>query len=272
MSAQPEVRVALDDRPVLVLDFVAQYAQLIARRVRECRVRSELVPHDITPEQVLEKNPYGLILSGGPASIYADDAPQLNPRLLQLGIPVLGICYGMQAMAQALGGEVARTGTGEFGKTGLSVLGCGRIVVGAVTSLAGWGGGGGRLRWHSPWRFYVESHFNGLYGTRVEGIPALMDFGGSVGFRIGRRAPREGARARRRRAPPRVRERAHGRGVARAPSSRRGRVGRGRRRSARLSRALAQARRRRGRARAPVLDPHRDVHRVGDASIAQATT
>ncbi len=71
-----------------------------------------------------------------------------------------------------------------LGETGLSVLGCGRVVVGAVTSLAGWGGGGGRLRWQSPWRFYVESHFNGLYGTRVEGIPALMDFGGSVGFRI----------------------------------------------------------------------------------------
>jgi GMP synthase (glutamine-hydrolysing) len=123
VSAQPDVRVGLDDRPVLVLDFGAQYAQLIARRVRECRVRSELVPHDITPEEVLEKNPYGLILSGGPASIYAEGAPRLDPRLLELGIPVLGICYGMQAMAAALGGEVARTGTAEFGKTELSVLG-----------------------------------------------------------------------------------------------------------------------------------------------------
>ena len=74
------MRVALDDRPVLVLDFGAQYAQLIARRVRECRVRSELVPHDITPEDVLAKNPYGLILSGGPASIYAEGAPRLDPR------------------------------------------------------------------------------------------------------------------------------------------------------------------------------------------------
>jgi GMP synthase (glutamine-hydrolysing) len=123
VSAAPEVRVGLDDRPVLVLDFGAQYAQLIARRVRECRVRSELVPHDITPEEVLAKNPYGLILSGGPASIYAEGAPRLDPRLLELGIPVLGICYGMQAMAQALGGEVAHTGTAEFGKTELSVLG-----------------------------------------------------------------------------------------------------------------------------------------------------
>jgi GMP synthase (glutamine-hydrolysing) len=123
VSAAPEARVGLDDRPVLVLDFGAQYAQLIARRVRECRVRSELVPHDITPEEVLAKNPYGLILSGGPASIYAEGAPRLDPRLLELGIPVLGICYGMQAMAQALGGEVAHTGTAEFGKTELSVLG-----------------------------------------------------------------------------------------------------------------------------------------------------
>ena len=108
---------------MLVLDFGAQYAQLIARRVRECRVRSELVPHDITPEEVLAKNPYGLILSGGPASIYADGAPRLDPRLLELGIPVLGICYGMQAMADALGGDVARTGAAEFGKTELDVRG-----------------------------------------------------------------------------------------------------------------------------------------------------
>ena len=81
-------RVALDERPVLVLDFGAQYAQLIARRVRECRVRSELVPYDISPEEVLERQPYGLILSGGPASISEPGAPALDPRLLQLGIPV----------------------------------------------------------------------------------------------------------------------------------------------------------------------------------------
>jgi GMP synthase (glutamine-hydrolysing) len=123
VSSLPEVRVGLDDRPVLVLDFGAQYAQLIARRVRECRVRSELVPHDITPEEVLAKDPYGLILSGGPASIYADGAPRLDPRLLALGIPVLGICYGMQAMAQALGGDVAHTGNAEFGHTEIEIRG-----------------------------------------------------------------------------------------------------------------------------------------------------
>ena len=127
-------RLALDERPVLVLDFGAQYAQLIARRVRECRVRSELVPHDISPEEVLEKRPYGLILSGGPASIYEPGAPVLDPRLLQLGIPVLGICYGMQAMAMALGGEVARTGSSEFGKTELRVEG--GVVLGDLPEAA----------------------------------------------------------------------------------------------------------------------------------------
>ena len=127
-------RLALDERPVLVLDFGAQYAQLIARRVRECRVRSELVPHDISPEEVREKRPYGLILSGGPASIYEPGAPVLDPRLLQLGIPVLGICYGMQAMAMALGGEVARTGSSEFGKTELRVEG--GVVLGDLPEAA----------------------------------------------------------------------------------------------------------------------------------------
>ena len=106
---------------VLVVDFGAQYSQLIARRIRECRVFSALVPHDVTPAQVRELAPRGLVLSGGPASVYADGAPALNAELLELGVPVLGICYGMQAMAQALGGEVARTDTAEFGKTDLEV-------------------------------------------------------------------------------------------------------------------------------------------------------
>ena len=121
--AEAAERLVVDDRPVLVLDFGAQYAQLIARRVRECRVRSELVAHDISPEEVIARNPYGLILSGGPASIYEAGAPALDPRLLALGIPVLGICYGMQAMTAALGGEVARTGGSEFGKSDLRVEG-----------------------------------------------------------------------------------------------------------------------------------------------------
>jgi len=101
---------------VLVVDLGGQYAQLIARRVRECRVYSELVGHGVTVEQVRARNPHALVLSGGPASVYADGAPRIDPRILELGVPTLGICYGMQLMAQELGGRVERTGVSEFGK------------------------------------------------------------------------------------------------------------------------------------------------------------
>ncbi len=104
---------------MLVLDFGGQYSQLIARRIRECRVYSELVPHSIAVEEVRRRNPYALVLSGGPASVYADGAPRMDDALFELGIPVLGICYGMQLMALGLGGRVDRTGVSEFGKTDL---------------------------------------------------------------------------------------------------------------------------------------------------------
>jgi len=106
---------------VLVVDLGGQYSQLIARRVRECRVYSELVGHTISPEAVRARNPYALILSGGPASVYAAGAPHVDPRIFELGIPTLGICYGMQLMALDLGGRVDRTGVSEFGKTELHV-------------------------------------------------------------------------------------------------------------------------------------------------------
>jgi GMP synthase (glutamine-hydrolysing) len=106
-----------EERPVLVLDLGGQYSQLIARRVREARVYSELVGHGVTPEEVRARNPLALVLSGGPASVYAEGAPRIDPRLYELGIPTLGICYGMQLMAQDLGGAVDRTGVSEFGKT-----------------------------------------------------------------------------------------------------------------------------------------------------------
>jgi GMP synthase (glutamine-hydrolysing) len=108
-----------EERPVLVVDLGGQYSQLIARRVREARVYSELVPHTVTAEQVRARNPHALILSGGPASVYAEGAPRIDERLLALGIPTLGICYGMQLQALALGGRVDRTGVSEFGKTEL---------------------------------------------------------------------------------------------------------------------------------------------------------
>jgi GMP synthase (glutamine-hydrolysing) len=106
---------------VLVIDFGAQYAQLIARRVRECDVYSEVVPHSMPVAHLLAKKPAAIILSGGPSSVYAPGAPSVDPALFEAGVPVLGICYGFQAMAQALGGEVQRTGLAEFGGTELTV-------------------------------------------------------------------------------------------------------------------------------------------------------
>jgi GMP synthase (glutamine-hydrolysing) len=110
-----------DPRPVLVVDLGAQYAQLIARRVRECRVYSEIVPHDLPVAELMAKRPAGLILSGGPASVYEPDAPSLDPDVLGVGLPVLGICYGQQFMTQALAGEVRATGLREYGRTELFV-------------------------------------------------------------------------------------------------------------------------------------------------------
>ena len=106
-----------------MVDFGAQYAQLIARRVREARVYSEVVPHTASVEDIKARDPQAIVLSGGPASVYADGAPQLDPALFDLDVPVFGICYGFQAMAQALGGTVARTGTSEYGRTELKVAG-----------------------------------------------------------------------------------------------------------------------------------------------------
>ncbi len=108
---------------VLVVDFGAQYAQLIARRVREAHVYSEIVQHSITASEVLAKSPSAIILSGGPKSVYEVPAPSLDPAIYDLGVPVLGICYGAQLMAQQLGGEVAHTGAGEYGRTELARTG-----------------------------------------------------------------------------------------------------------------------------------------------------
>jgi GMP synthase (glutamine-hydrolysing) len=107
-------------RPVLVVDFGAQYAQLIARRVREAKVYSEIVPHSMPLAEMLAKDPAAIILSGGPSSVYEPGAPQIDAKLFDAGVPVFGICYGFQAMAQALGGTVAHTGRREFGGTALS--------------------------------------------------------------------------------------------------------------------------------------------------------
>lgn len=108
-------------RPVLVVDFGAQYAQLIARRVREASIYSEIVPHTMPVADMLAKNPAAIILSGGPSSVYEEGAPSIDPAIFEAGVPLLGICYGFQTMAAALGGTVGRTGTREYGHTDASV-------------------------------------------------------------------------------------------------------------------------------------------------------
>lgn len=124
---------------VLVVDFGAQYAQLIARRVREANVYSEIVPHTITAEEVAARNPVGIVLSGGPSSVYEPGSPALDPGILKLGVPVLGICYGFQVMAQQLGGEVANTGLREYGATPVTLAaGGGSLLTGQPESQTTW--------------------------------------------------------------------------------------------------------------------------------------
>ena len=127
-----------NDRGVLVVDFGAQYAQLIARRVREAHVYSEIVPSTITAAQVREKNPSAIILSGGPSSVYAENAPQFDAAILSLGIPTFGICYGFQVMAAALGGVVSQTGKSEFGRTDVSVQTASKIFNGLPPQQKVW--------------------------------------------------------------------------------------------------------------------------------------
>jgi GMP synthase (glutamine-hydrolysing) len=113
---------------VLVVDFGAQYAQLIARRIREARVYSEIVPHTVPVAELLARNPKAIVLSGGPSSVYAPDAPGVPGEMFTSGVPVFGMCYGFQAMAQSLGGEVRRTGRSEYGRTPVVVASPGTLL------------------------------------------------------------------------------------------------------------------------------------------------
>jgi GMP synthase (glutamine-hydrolysing) len=134
--APVDVPRAIDE--VVVLDYGGQYSQLIARRVRECGVFSELLPHDAGAGEVRRRRPKGLILSGGPASVYADGAPRLDHELLELGIPLLGICYGMQVLAVSLGGRVEGAAVGEFGRSHLTVHEPGRLLAGLPAEQTCW--------------------------------------------------------------------------------------------------------------------------------------
>jgi GMP synthase (glutamine-hydrolysing) len=131
-----EVRAATDE--VVVLDYGGQYSQLIARRVRECGVFSELLPYHVGAAEVARRKPKGVILSGGPASVYADGAPPLERELLELGVPVLGICYGMQLLARDLGGQVQGAEVGEFGRSQLTVSEPGRLLAGTPVEQTCW--------------------------------------------------------------------------------------------------------------------------------------
>ncbi len=144
-GSEPELREVDKTAPaqateeVLVLDFGGQYSQLIARRIRECGVFSELLPHDTPLERIKERGPKGLVLSGGPASVYAEGAPVLRKELLELGIPVLGICYGMQLMVHELGGRVEQAPAGEFGRSQLTLTnGGGALLEGTPAEQQCW--------------------------------------------------------------------------------------------------------------------------------------
>ncbi len=155
--------------PVLVIDFGAQYAQLIARRVREAKVYSEVMPHTASVEALAAKNPAALVLSGGPQSVYADGAAQVDPALFELGVPVFGICYGFQAMAAALGGEVAQTGLSEFGRTPTTVDAHGTLLANLPSSFSSWMSHGDAVRC-APEGFDVLAHTVGAPVAAFENV------------------------------------------------------------------------------------------------------
>jgi len=123
---------------VVVIDFGAQYAQLIARRVREANVYSEIMPHTASASEILARRPKAIILSGGPSSVYEPGAPQLDATVVDSGTPVFGICYGFMAMAEVLGGAVARTGMREYGRTAVSVTDSGTLLAGLPATVSAW--------------------------------------------------------------------------------------------------------------------------------------
>jgi GMP synthase (glutamine-hydrolysing) len=176
---------------VLVIDLGAQYANVIARRVRERHVYSEIVPHDIPAAEVAARAPAGIILSGGPASVYADDALRVDPDLFTAGIPVLGICYGHQLLAQELGGEVTRTGRGEYGRTALHAEPDSTLLAGQPAEQTVWMSHGDAVT-RAPDGFRViartadtpvaaiEDPHRGLYGVQYHPEVSHTPLGGVV--------------------------------------------------------------------------------------------
>lgn len=161
-------------RPVLVVDFGAQYAQLIARRIREAQVYSEVVPHTATVSELLAREPAAIVLSGGPASVYTEGAPRVDPALFDAGVPVFGICYGFQAMAEALGGSVEHTGSREYGRTELEVIGDGGVLhAGMPTHHPVWMSHGDEVR-KAPEGFTVTARSAGAGAAAFEDVARCL--------------------------------------------------------------------------------------------------
>ena len=128
----------MPEEVIAVLDFGGQYSHLITRRIRECEVYSELLPYNTAPKELLKLNARGIILSGGPSSVYDENAPQCDPAIFDLGIPVLGICYGLQLMVHMLGGRVKATRRREYGKTELRIKVTSDLFQGINDHIASW--------------------------------------------------------------------------------------------------------------------------------------
>jgi GMP synthase (glutamine-hydrolysing) len=138
VAANPAIASAATNEEVVVLDYGGQYSQLIARRIRDCGVFSELLPHSVPLQEVARRKPRAIVLSGGPASVYEPGAPKLERGLLELGVPVLGICYGMQLLVHELGGRVEQAEVGEFGRSELTVADQGRLLAGTPREQTCW--------------------------------------------------------------------------------------------------------------------------------------
>jgi len=173
VSGAVSIADTLQQRPVLVVDCGAQYAQLIARRVREASVYSEVVPHSMSAADMLAKNPAAVILSGGPSSVYAVGAPQIDPALFDSGVPIMGICYGFQAMAAALGGTVAQTGLREYGRTTARVADAGTALAGSPAEQEVWMSHGDSVQ-SAPEGFTVLASTDGAPVAAFENIERQM--------------------------------------------------------------------------------------------------
>jgi GMP synthase (glutamine-hydrolysing) len=153
---------------IVVLDYGGQYSQLIARRIRDCGVFSELLPHTVPLEEVARRQPRAIVLSGGPASVYAPGAPRLEPGLLELGVPVLGICYGMQLLVHELGGRVEQAEIGEFGRSELTVIEPGRLLAGLPREQTCWMS-------HRDTVFQAPPGFTALASSSASPVAAVED-------------------------------------------------------------------------------------------------